>query len=100
MQVKVAERNKKLEQIVDEACSSEALGDSSNRGRQLRPLHVLDFKRREITRVQPLTIASPSQIYGDILCMATWPGHFAGNVNQTAGKDALLIADMHVSVSW
>lgn len=57
MQVKVAERNKKLEQIVDEACSSEAVQNSSSHSRQLRPLHVLDFKRREIMRVRPCTTA-------------------------------------------
>lgn len=49
----MAERLKKLELIVDAACSSEALKDSSSHTRQLRPLHVLDFKRREITRVRP-----------------------------------------------
>ncbi|BDA44043.1 Serine/threonine-protein kinase SAPK3 [Coccomyxa sp. Obi] len=49
--VKVAERNKRLEQLVDEACSAEALQDISSHGRQLRPLHVLDFKHREIKRL-------------------------------------------------
>ena len=53
----MAERNKKLEQIVDEACSSEAVQNSSSHGRQLRPLHVLDFKHREITRVRPCPTA-------------------------------------------
>ncbi len=51
-QVKVAERSKKLEQLVDEACSADAVQDVSSHGRQLRPLHVLDFKRREIKRVR------------------------------------------------
>lgn len=52
MQVKEAERNKRLEQLVDEACSAEALEDISSHGRQLRPLHQLDFKHRNIKRVR------------------------------------------------
>lgn len=52
LQVKVAERAKKLEAIVDEACSGEALKDLSSHGRQLRPLHVLNFSKRDIKRVR------------------------------------------------
>lgn len=50
-QVKVAERNRKLADLVAEACSQEAHDDASTHSRQLRPLHVLD-KRKALKRVR------------------------------------------------